>query len=508
MDCCGWICRQKTDTSQAEVNFTDLPQELKERIFRHLTATDLCRLALCNRILRALTNQDAMWRPLCRKKGWERYGTICDLSKEPPFKPTSSQHQKPGEGGAPTFPADAVVTRSDWPGLVDTCKWKEVYTKARHLEENLRNQRYYAMSLELCPPDVLPCALCDVLLVNIAGEGDCLVAGLNIGLLQIWDLSSGKRQHLILVNVSSSPDALKMKNDIIAAGCRDGKIRTYSAQTGEQLQVMSGHRLAVSHLFFDGDTIVSVARPQVKRLEYADSDIRVWSAANGASRCILQSGHEATRLLHLDYKDKIVAGAYSDNTIRIWDVRNGSLIMQHVVCDTINLTSCHLWDGIVVGASKDHTVKISELNSGECTKTFNVDVLPNPDTEVRYMLSDGLLVVVKLDVHHGFNIVNLNGERLLTDAGRHVNPLWFRGNTLLTHGIVTHDDAQGYELWIIDPEDRMDGNASGSSMTKAPQYLGGTSVVCAWMSDTKVAFQRKQSQFYTPTDDVCVHHYW
>ncbi|XP_038045005.1 F-box/WD repeat-containing protein 7-like [Patiria miniata] len=496
--------RLTMDTLQSKEYLTYLPQEIKEHIFRHLTATDLCHVALCNRILREAANRDTIWRPLCRKKGWERYGTICDLCKEPPFEPTS-QDEKTGVGGVPTFPGDAVVTGSDWPGLVDTCKWKEVYMKACHLEENWRNHRFYTTSLALWSSggDSMAC------------EGECLAVGSDDGTLEIWDLAGAKRHPRIEHEISliDTSDTLKMKDGIIAAGCSDGKIRTYSAQTGKQLQVMSGHRLAVSRLFLDGDSVVSVAHPQFPVYEvYEDSDIRVWSAANGASLCILQSGHEATRLLHLDYKDKIVAGAYSDNKICIWDARNGSC-MQQIVCDMEHLASCNLGDGIVIGTFKDFLVKIWELQYGECIKTFDLHpfqgIQPSEipfdghDEEAHYKFIDGLLVVVTL--LHGFYIVNLDGQRLLRDSRRHVKPVCLKGNKLL----IWSRETCRYELWTIDPV-RMDDRyeVQGSSKTKASsQHRKETQRPRAWMSDTKLIFQGRLIS-NSPATYISVHHYW
>ncbi|XP_038060575.1 probable E3 ubiquitin ligase complex SCF subunit sconB [Patiria miniata] len=491
MNCCGWICGLKRDTSKAEVNLTDLSQELNARIFRHLTATDLCHVALCNRILRDTANDDALWRPLCQKKGWERYGTICDLCKEPPFKP-SSQDQKTGEGGAPTFPDDVLVTSSDWPGLVDTCKWKEVYMKARHLEENWRNQRFFAANL------------LSTGLSSVAYEGDCLAAGASYSsTLEIWDMAREKRQHLIQLDISGYPGALQMEDGIIAAGCKDGKIRTYSAQTGEQLQVMSGHRLAVSRLFFDGDTIVSVGQYDIESDDTSRSDIRVWSAVDGVSRCILKSGLEATNLVHIDYKDKIVAGAYSDNKIRIWDARNDGSCMQQIVCEMENLISCHLWNGIVIGASKGRIVKQWELKSGECIKTFDVPLfrgLIQPSQEQSYyVFSDELLAVVTL--FSGLPIVNLNGERLLTVDLSDVIPVCFKGRKLLTWSMGA------YKLWIIDPVERLDGTAQINSRT-ASQFLGPTHFPCAWMSDIKIIFALQMRDSIVDMSSIWVRHYW
>ncbi|XP_038059499.1 F-box/WD repeat-containing protein 7-like [Patiria miniata] len=500
--------------------FGCLPNELVEKVFGYLTVDDLCHVTLCGRSWRESANQDALWRPFCRWKGWEHYGTMSDLCKEVPLKPNSPE-QKTGEGGAPTFPVDAVVTGSDWPGLVDTCKWKEVYMKARHLEGNWRNNRYHVSSFEFGSagyrewlfeyigpgPEPLVC--------NMAGEGDCLAVGISIGTMQIWDVSNCKRRHLIQVNVSEAPDALKMKDGIIAAGCKDGKIRTFSAQTGEQLQVMSGHRLPVLRLFFDGNTIVSTAYKEYRKNEvYADSDIRVWSAADGCCRYNLQSGSVGRRLDDLDYKDKIVAGAYNDKTIRVWNADSGSRIQQFTV-QARDLLSCHLGDGIVIGAYDGNVVMVWSLESGDCIKTFDVPGNYSEkygkllDRARSYTFNGALLLSTSCNNH--MRLLDLNGK-FLGDSRPYSNefnfePIVFRGNKLVAADL----SGGANHLWSVDQD--------GFHYIKEVRRIMFDDEVTvrysvAWMSETKLAFvtyvdfESFEQGITEQIPIIIVHHYW
>ncbi|XP_038053528.1 TAF5-like RNA polymerase II p300/CBP-associated factor-associated factor 65 kDa subunit 5L [Patiria miniata] len=103
----------------------------------------------------------------------------------------------------------------------------------------------------------------------------------------------------------------------------------------DQLRVMWGHRLAVSHLFFNGKTIASAAIPREDFQYPAENEILVWNAADGASRCILKGG---SNLNHLDYKDGITAGVYADNKVRVWDVRNCSRL--HAIYSGVSSQRC------------------------------------------------------------------------------------------------------------------------------------------------------------------------
>ncbi|XP_038074897.1 probable E3 ubiquitin ligase complex SCF subunit sconB [Patiria miniata] len=387
--------------------FSNLPYELKVLILQHLSVEDLCHVALCNRSWREATNDDALWRPLCREKRWEKFDAVVDLCVEPPFIPSSPQPGGDGSvGDSVTFASDSVVTGSNWPGLVNTCRWKEIYMKARHLEGNWKNNRYHVVSFEFgsggykdhiygsSEPELIVCSL--------AGEGNSLAGALSNDTLHIWDISNGTRRHFIKVGISKGKKALQMKNGIIAAGCIDGKIRTYSAQTGEQLQVMSGHRLDVFRLFFDGDTIVSIAGKSDRDMEVCgDSDMRVWNAIDGTSidGFVFESTSDDVRLVYVDYLDKTVAGAYSDRKIRLWDAQSG-VCKQTIFSDANNMISCHLGDGIVISANSGNAIKIWNVESGECIRHFDV-----PGVDFEYW-----------DSHDESTHFEFNGEFLLATS--------------------------------------------------------------------------------------------
>ncbi|XP_038055936.1 F-box/WD repeat-containing protein 7-like [Patiria miniata] len=358
--------------------FSNLPNELKVLVLQHLSAEDLCRVALCNRSWREAANHDALWRPLCREKRWEKFDAVVDLCVEPPFIPSSPQHG--GDGGVGdgvTFAFDSVVTGLNWPGLVNTCRWKEIYMKARHLEGNWKNNRYRVVSFHFGSAGYegnkeYVGSEPELTLRSLACDGNSLAGALSNDTLHIWDITSGKRRHFIKVDVSKGQKALKMKNGIIAAGCIDGKIRMYCAVTGEQLQAMSGHRLEVFCLFFDGDTIVSIAGKSDRDREVrADSDIRVWNAKDGTSRFVFESTSDDVRLVYVDYLDKTVAGAYSDRKIRLWDAQSG-VCKQTIVSDANDMISCHLGDGIVMSANRGNVIKVWNVESGECIRHFDV----------------------------------------------------------------------------------------------------------------------------------------
>lgn len=51
-----------------------LPKELIEKVFSYLDATELSRSAACSRQWRYHTNNSKLWKALCKRKNWLRFG--------------------------------------------------------------------------------------------------------------------------------------------------------------------------------------------------------------------------------------------------------------------------------------------------------------------------------------------------------------------------------------------------------------------------------------------------
>ncbi|XP_022082713.1 probable E3 ubiquitin ligase complex SCF subunit sconB isoform X2 [Acanthaster planci] len=503
------------DSCESEMTLTDLPCEFLVHVFRCLTARDLCKLASSSRLLREITNDDVLWRRLCQQKGWERYGTTRDICKEVPVN-ASVNARLLELWDPPTFPIDVLVTGSDWPGLVETCKWKEVYMKAKHLEENFSNERYSVDTLESWTGPKRTFYNSENLeapeqyIYNLAGEGNCLAVGICNKTLQIWDLFSGKRRHIIHVNISSDCNALKMQDGIVVAGCLDSKIRTFSAETGAQLQFLTGHRLAVRCVFFDGETIVSVAQPNVKGDgEHTDSDVRVWNAEDGACRFIIRSDSQDTYLVHAEYKERMVACAYSNKTIQVWNACDGCCI-QRLVCDVNNLLTCHLGNGVIIGTSDDFVVKIWGLVSRRCLKTFEVLFDRQEQHRVSFAFNGELLAGM---LGRQLIVTNLDGEQ--RERFESVYPFCpdasscFLGNELLT--VCDGKWWFRYRLWAIGQEESgaEDFSEVDSNSSEPMDYYFGGSDFSGWspfwMSDTKVVCEDLDE---TDRSQIVVRHYW
>ncbi|XP_038049993.1 F-box/WD repeat-containing protein 7-like [Patiria miniata] len=512
-------------SSLQRVEFGSLPNEMLLQVLQYLTPKDLCHVALCNKSLRETTNHDALWRPLCQAEGWRHIGRAEDLDESTAFIPVDKQ----SNGKDVNFSFDTVVSGTDWPGLMDTCKWKTVYMKAHHLARKWRDNSHHVVSFEFgsegCAGRFSPTiwdSPTHLRIYNLHGEGTYLAAGVSNGTVMVWDMYSGKLQHTIHVDICDKSECLKIKNGIIAVGCRDGMIRTYSAKTGQQLQAMSRHRLPVSKLFIDDDTIVSVAQPTGRQHTIMDSDIRVWSSANGDLRFLFRrEDNSRSKMELMDYADKTVAAVYVDRSIRFWNAQSGvcmHVIITILMCNFVDrFTYCHLSNGTLIIGDETNTVELFDVKSGECYKTYHIRFDRDDDKSDKktssYEFSGEFLAIFGPQSMWGtdVSVYTLDGKyigkiKTSGDCKGVLNSSCVRGNKL----IVCDEMTGASSLWMID---RANGLQAVKDLRGIMFHdLVGTKLLGFWMSDTKLAFAHYFDETLEEGLDqvphIVVHHYW
>ena len=91
---------------------------------------------------------------LCKLKNWQHYGTLTDLSSDRPLSP----NQASLSNSSPTFSFDTIVSST---GLPETCKWKQTYMRAFHLDRNWVTGRYRVEPLLRGHKERVTCIDCD-----------------------------------------------------------------------------------------------------------------------------------------------------------------------------------------------------------------------------------------------------------------------------------------------------------------------------------------------------------
>ncbi|KAG2003033.1 vegetative incompatibility protein HET-E-1 [Coprinopsis cinerea AmutBmut pab1-1] len=148
----------------------------------------------------------------------------------------------------------------------------------------------------------------------------------------------------------------------VAAGCADGAVVVFNADTGEPLlPPMQGHTNLVTSVAFspDGSCIASGSW---------DNTIRIWDAHSGKALLESMQGHTSpiTSVAFSPDGSRIASGS-DDGTIRIWDAHSGKALLEPMEGHTWKVTSVAFSpDGYrIASGSHDDTICIWDAHSGK-----------------------------------------------------------------------------------------------------------------------------------------------
>ncbi|XP_038079396.1 F-box/WD repeat-containing protein 7-like [Patiria miniata] len=433
-----------------------LPEELTERIFRFLSAEDLCRAAACSRAWRERTNNDVLWHWLCKRRRWERYSKVVDLSRETPFSPsfTDISHT------TPTFHFENILTEPAF--LSATCNWKQVYMRAWHLERNWCRGRYRVAPVMRGHREKVTCLDCN---------GTVLVSGSVDKTVRMWNLISGKCTR-VLDGHTDAVTCLRLKDDVVVTGCSDGFVRVYDTRTGRCQMVFTGHERGVECLCIEGDNVISAS---------SDRSIRVWSLSRGICTQILR-GH-SDDIEALSCMGSLVVSTSWDMTLKLWDIGHVGECLHTLQGHTEVVFCCQFDERIVVSGSGDGLVKVWSTKSGECLRTleghdgdvyclcFNDDVIASgsADSSIRLWSHAGELLRVMREHIGVVRCMCLLGDRLVSGGDRKKIVVWNAKNGDLLN-VVHRNPSLLHIMWMNDTR----------LVTASPESPGTLTVMSYW----------------------------
>ena len=176
-----------------------------------------------------------------------------------------------------------------------------------------------------------------------------------------WHLPEGAKARLgkgrISGTVAYSPDGTKL-----AVASSIG-VWIYDAQTGEELDLLSGHTFWVSSVAFspDGTTLASGSR---------DETIRLWDANTGR--------HVRTLTGHTNYVHSVafspdgttLASGSRDETIRLWDADSGSHLRTLTAHSDSVLSVAFSPDGNTLASGSGQEIRLWDAHSGRHLRTL------------------------------------------------------------------------------------------------------------------------------------------
>jgi F-box/WD-40 domain protein 7 len=318
-------------TSVDFVNY--FPPDVTEEIFSWLDVRSLCCVAYCSRLWRKRANSDNIWKAMCERKGWLKFGSNKALPEPSPSLLLSPRNSKRS-----TYSFESSELLLSPP----TCHWKDVYKRACQLEKNWNSGCYTVLPL-------LRGHKKRVLAVDCAGV--LLVSGSSDNSVRIWDLETHECSH-VLENHSDEVTCVKIKAGLVVSGSADGLVRVFNALTGRLFGELKGHRNSVDCLAFDGDTILSGS---------ADGSVHVWNVHTGKCLHVLNGHSDEVKCIYM-VGSLAVSGSW-DSNLRVWDLATG--ICKHtLVGHSEGVYCCQFDEDRVVSGSADASIRIWDTGSG------------------------------------------------------------------------------------------------------------------------------------------------
>ncbi|GMH32279.1 hypothetical protein BSKO_00113 [Bryopsis sp. KO-2023] len=227
-------------------------------------------------------------------------------------------------------------------------KWRDTYIR----EWSLRTRPLEVSALDFNVGPSLP-----VWTKCLQLHSEKLVAGLENGMLKIWNLRGGTRLVATLRGHTESVVSVHFDGKTVVSGSEDNTVKVWDAASGRCSKTIEVDQ--VDCVQFGDSTVIAGSMIQ---------PIKLWDASSGQLKGSLPDASAGSFCLDL-FGSRLVSGSSLD-MIHMWDVERR---------DRVGFFEGHSdWvldvksdENRVVSASRDHTIKVWDPRNGECCRTLH-----------------------------------------------------------------------------------------------------------------------------------------
>jgi WD40 repeat protein len=202
--------------------------------------------------------------------------------------------------------------------------------------------------------------------VAISQDSKTLATGGEDGIIQLWDLGTGKHRSTLKGHSAIiSAIAISRDGQTLASGSADETIKLWNLGTGQQIRTLSGRLKGVSSLAIspDGQTIISGDRI---------GTMAIWNLGTGELINSFEGHAILVTSLAISPDGKTFASSSQDNTIKLWDLNSGALLRTLTAADSHHFFAVAISPNghKIAGGAWDGRIRLWDLDTGKLLQTL------------------------------------------------------------------------------------------------------------------------------------------
>ena len=179
--------------------------------------------------------------------------------------------------------------------------------------------------------------------------------------VRVWDVASGRCTTVLQVGAPVVSVAWWSNDRFVVAGLDNGAIEVWDVERGQRVRELKGHTASVGNL--------DVSPDQTRLLSAsADKTARLWKLDSGECVHILQGHTKYVNSAVLSRDGLRALSGSADTTVRLWDLATGRCVrVLEGHTEQANVVAWHPSNpSLAVSGSDDKTVRVWNVNSGTC----------------------------------------------------------------------------------------------------------------------------------------------